>query len=385
MVGHELQVAHGGGHRHGRAAARQPARPDASALCRDALSILAQPARRAQRRARFLAARRRALRTRSTSISTCTIWSRAWAPCCRRAPTRRVSPAASISGRTARVTLSAMPRGSARCLMSFIENALKFTSVGSVRLHANASETDGRFVLRFDVTDTGVGLSKAVQERLFLPFVEIDKQAGEVGSTGSRAGDRQETRVADGRRGRLRKRGRPGHALLVHAAGRPRADERAGVKSEQRRSPQGVLSGHVLLLEDNAVNRMLIGSYLDEFGLTHEVASARRRGGAEPRRQDLRPRADGYGHARPRRGGDGQAHPQPARAVLASADRGADRQRAEGRCRRLSLPPAWTPMCRSRSAAASSMRRSLPSSAWPGTSPCSGWSRASALRLALPV
>ena len=61
-------------------------------------------------------------------------------------------------------------------LMSFIENALKFTSVGSVRLHANASETDGRLVLRFDVTDTGVGLSKAVQERLFLPFVEIDKQ-----------------------------------------------------------------------------------------------------------------------------------------------------------------------------------------------------------------
>jgi CheY-like chemotaxis protein len=38
-------------------------------------------------------------------------------------------------------------------------------------------------------------------------------------------------------------------------------------------SPQAPLSGHVLLVEDNAVNRMLIGSYLDEFGLTHEVAA----------------------------------------------------------------------------------------------------------------
>ena len=39
-------------------------------------------------------------------------------------------------------------------------------------------------------------------------------------------------------------------------------------------TPQGLLSGHVLLVEDNAVNRMLIGSYLDEFGLTHEVAAS---------------------------------------------------------------------------------------------------------------
>ena len=30
----------------------------------------------------------------------------------------------------------------------------------------------------------------------------------------------------------------------------------------------------VLVVEDNAVNRMLIGSYLDEFGLTHEVAAS---------------------------------------------------------------------------------------------------------------
>ena len=45
------------------------------------------------------------------------------------------------------------------------------------------------------------------------------------------------------------------------------------LRASKGASPQGVLSGHVLLLEDNAVNRMLIGSYLDEFGLTHEVPS----------------------------------------------------------------------------------------------------------------
>ena len=35
--------------------------------------------------------------------------------------------------------------------------------------------------------------------------------------------------------------------------------------------------GHVLVVEDNAVNRMLIGAYLDEFGLTYDIVE----GGAD--------------------------------------------------------------------------------------------------------
>jgi CheY-like chemotaxis protein len=159
-------------------------------------------------------------------------------------------------------------------LMSFIENALKFTSVGSVRLHANASETDGRLVLRFDVTDTGVGLSKAVQERLFLPFVEIDRQAGEVGSTG--LGLAIAKKLASLMGGEVGCESVVGQGTLYWftlPAGRVQMSAPA-LRASKDASPQGVLSGHVLLLEDNAVNRMLIGSYLDEFGLTHEVASS---------------------------------------------------------------------------------------------------------------
>jgi len=70
-------------------------------------------------------------------------------------------------------------------LMSLIDTALKFTSIGSVRLHAGATDEDGRLRLRFDVTDTGVGLSRAVQERLFQPCVQIDGAfAGQGGDAG---------------------------------------------------------------------------------------------------------------------------------------------------------------------------------------------------------
>jgi len=40
--------------------------------------------------------------------------------------------------------------------------------------------------------------------------------------------------------------------------------------SSEEVAPKGTLSGHVLVVEGNTVNRMLIGAYLDEFGLTYE-------------------------------------------------------------------------------------------------------------------
>jgi len=43
-------------------------------------------------------------------------------------------------------------------------------------------------------------------------------------------------------------------------------------EAEAKRDHVGSLTGHVLMIEDNTVNRLLIGAYLDEFGLTYDVA-----------------------------------------------------------------------------------------------------------------
>jgi CheY-like chemotaxis protein len=148
-------------------------------------------------------------------------------------------------------------------LMSFVDNALKFTSIGSVRLHASASEVDGRLVLRFDVTDTGVGLSKAVQEL-----------GAELGSTG--LGLSIAKKLASLMGGEVGCESVVGQGTLYWftlPAGRV-AMSAPAARASKDAIPQGTLSGHVLLVEDNAVNRMLIASYLDEFGLTHEVAAS---------------------------------------------------------------------------------------------------------------
>ena len=56
-------------------------------------------------------------------------------------------------------------------LRNLISNALKFTTQGSVRVHA---EVCGPGRVRFCVTDTGIGIAPEHQQNLFNDFVQID-------------------------------------------------------------------------------------------------------------------------------------------------------------------------------------------------------------------
>ena len=55
-------------------------------------------------------------------------------------------------------------------LVNLAGNAIKFTERGEVRLGVHADEDD----VRFTVTDTGIGINPADQERLFQPFTQLD-------------------------------------------------------------------------------------------------------------------------------------------------------------------------------------------------------------------
>lgn len=68
-------------------------------------------------------------------------------------------------------------------LINLAGNAVKFTDSGGVKLTV-APEADGKF-LKFEVTDTGVGISKDAQARIFEVFVQADNSlARRYGGTG---------------------------------------------------------------------------------------------------------------------------------------------------------------------------------------------------------
>jgi len=161
-------------------------------------------------------------------------------------------------------------------LMSLIDNSLKFTADGAVRLHASGIDVDGLWRLRFDVSDTGSGYSRAERELLFKPALKVaSATVRQNGGTGLElAMARKLAELMGGEVGCDSVAGKGSLYWFTLASAHEAAAPRQ-VRSEVEAEPHSKLSGHVLVVEDNAVNRMLIADYLEEFGLSHEmVASA---------------------------------------------------------------------------------------------------------------
>jgi two-component system sensor histidine kinase/response regulator len=76
--------------------------------------------------------------------------------------------------------VAATVRGDAQrirqCLINLIGNASKFTSAGEVvvRVYNESAATDGPNRVRFDISDTGMGISPEALGRLFQPFEQAD-------------------------------------------------------------------------------------------------------------------------------------------------------------------------------------------------------------------
>lgn len=72
-------------------------------------------------------------------------------------------------------TLQGDPLRLGQVLLNLIGNAVKFTTAGSVTICVRPLEEDaGTLLLRFEVKDTGIGISPADQLRLFSPFEQAD-------------------------------------------------------------------------------------------------------------------------------------------------------------------------------------------------------------------
>lgn len=70
--------------------------------------------------------------------------------------------------------------------LNLLSNAIKFTEKGSIHVAVTGrTAPDGRFALRVEVKDSGVGIPEEAKEKLFRPFVQADSSTTrQYGGTG---------------------------------------------------------------------------------------------------------------------------------------------------------------------------------------------------------
>jgi len=161
-------------------------------------------------------------------------------------------------------------------LFSLLSNAVRFTDQGSVKLTANSSELPGQgWQLRLAVIDTGAGIESAALGRLFQPFEfgDLTPARRHSGTGLGLAIARQLTELLGGRievRSLLNK----GSEFLIEVpAGFPVAPEPTPRLADAAHSSFRAQTLRVLLVDDNATNRMFAVKLLTRMG--HETVMAR--------------------------------------------------------------------------------------------------------------
>ena len=157
-------------------------------------------------------------------------------------------------------------------LLNLVGNAIKFTNHGTVTLRlSGAGAGAGRVGVRFEVRDTGIGIPTDRLEHLFEPFYQVDSSSRrQRGGTGLGLAISQ--RIVEAMGGHITVRSEPGKgsAFVFALALQPdlSAAPSAPTDSSMGTLPDSlVLSGTVLLAEDNAVNRLLAREMLTSLGL----------------------------------------------------------------------------------------------------------------------
>nr|CRH04367.1 putative sensor histidine kinase with PAS 4 domain, PAS domain, HisKA domain, HATPase c domain, two reponse regulation receiver domain and Hpt domain [Candidatus Magnetococcus massalia] len=154
-------------------------------------------------------------------------------------------------------------------LLNLVGNAIKFTEQGEVTIVVSLLRQEGpRLELGFEVTDSGIGMDKAQQQKLFQPFSQADSSTTRrFGGTGlGLAICRQLVALMDGE---ITVTSTPGKGSCFYFTAQL---TQAGRETQTRRLTPDLRRMPLLLVEDNGKASKVLSSMLRQ--MTFEVTTA---------------------------------------------------------------------------------------------------------------
>jgi two-component system sensor histidine kinase/response regulator len=159
-------------------------------------------------------------------------------------------------------------------LVNLLGNAIKFTDAGEVALRVRTDEANGKeCLLRFTVSDTGVGIAEPVRKLIFDPFTQADSSTTRThGGTG--LGLAISARLVKMMGGEIWVESEPGGGSEFHFTVRLGAGEDHLAVMGRATPRQGSDAARVLVVDDNSTHRGILRVLLNHWGTRPTAAQS---------------------------------------------------------------------------------------------------------------
>ncbi len=169
-----------------------------------------------------------------------------------------------------------------QCLINLIGNATKFTHQGHVRVNVSLEDKDNQPYIRFDIADTGIGIPKDKQAKIFESFTQANGDTTrKYGGTGlGLTITKQLTELLGGELTLTSEVGKgsvfsltiPANVDVTKQPLLDRQDFAGNEDDSEAKAGQPEFSGNILVAEDDPTNQVLIKTLLERLGLQVTIA-----------------------------------------------------------------------------------------------------------------